>query len=449
MQANSLSCPPALSTQELTEQSTSHNTVYSEFQHLNTIMRTMGRRAKTAASKLAQTSTENKNCALVTIAHHIRRRIDSIVSANTVDMAAAEVAVLSGAIRDRLWLNEDRIESMARGLEEIATFPDPIGTVLAEWNRPNGLKISRVRVPLGVIGIIYESRPNVTADVGGICLKSGNAAILRCGSESFYSSQAIMQCLKEGLESANLPVDSLQLVPTTDRAAVDLMLGMVGVIDVIVPRGGRSLVEHLTKKSQIPLLQHLEGICHTYIHCSADLLLARAVILNAKMRRPGICGATETLLVDHSVAKEMLPPVLDDLIAAGCKIRGCPETLTLESRATPATEDDWKSEYLAAILSVKVVTDLDAAINHINTYGSHHTDAIIAQDVVAAEHFMSVVDSAITLHNTSTQFADGGEFGMGAEVGIATGKLHARGPVGVEQLTSFKYKVRGNGQIRQ
>jgi len=337
---------------------------------------------------------------------------------------------------------------MARGLEEIAELPDPIGTELARWTRPNGLDIARVRVPLGVVGIIYESRPNVTADAGGLCLKAGNAAILRGGSESFRSSRAILDCLHAGLDAAGLPKAAIQAVPTTDRAAVGHLLRMSEFVDVIVPRGGKSLIERVYAESRIPVLAHLEGNCHTYLHASADLDMAVAVTLNAKLRRTGICGATETLLCDRAAAARLLPPVLDALILRGCEIRGCPETCALEPRAVPASEQDWYTEYLDAILAVKVVGGLEEAIAHIERYGSHHTDAIVAEDRVAAETFLARVDSAIVMHNASTQFADGGEFGMGAEIGIATGRLHARGPVGVEQLTTFKYLVRGTGQCR-
>ncbi len=411
-----------------------------------TTMVAMGNRARNSALILAQTPRTSKDRALIVAARVLRSRSSLITSANAIDMESAQE--LSQSMRDRLLLNEGRIEAMAQGLEAIAALPDPIGSVLGEWTRPNGLRISKVRVPLGVIGIIYESRPNVTADAGGLCLKAGNAALLRCGSESFSSSQTIIACLAEGLTAAGLPNDALQMVPTTDREAVGMMLRMVGIIDIIVPRGGKSLIKRLMIESKVPLFQSLEGICHTYVHTAANITKARSVILNAKMRRTGICGATETLLVDRAVAKTMLPAILSDLIMVGCEIRGCPETRALESRALVATEDDWKSEYLEAILSVKIVADLDEAIDHINTYGSHHTDAILTEDVVAAERFMTKVDSAITLHNASTQFADGGEFGMGAEIGISTGKLHVRGPIGVEQLTSFKYKIRGSGQIR-
>ncbi len=412
------------------------------------VMADIGRGAKSAALTLGLASTDAKNAALLAAAAAIRSRRAAIAAANAQDMAAGEAKGLGKAMLDRLLLDDARIEAMARGLEDVAALPDPVGSVLAEWTRPNGLRISRVRVPLGVVGVIYESRPNVTADAGALCLKAGNAAILRGGSESFHSSSAIMACLAEGLETGGLPVNAIQMPPTTDRAVVGEMLTMTGVIDVIVPRGGKSLVERITAESRVPLFQHLEGICHTYLHAAADPAKARAVTLNAKMRRTGICGATETLLVDRAVAAALLPAVLDDLIRAGCEIRGDAATRALEPRAVPASDADWDTEYLDAILSVKVVEGLDDAIAHINTHGSQHTDAIVTEDGAAAERFMAEVDSAITLHNASTQFADGGEFGMGAEIGISTGKLHARGPVGVEQLTSFKYKVRGTGQTR-
>ncbi|MBF0094398.1 MAG: glutamate-5-semialdehyde dehydrogenase [Alphaproteobacteria bacterium] len=411
-------------------------------------MADIGRGARSAALTLGLASTDAKNAALLAAAAAIRSRRAAIAAANAQDMAAGEAKGLGKAMLDRLLLDDARIEAMAKGLEDVAALPDPVGSVLAEWTRPNGLRISRVRVPLGVVGVIYESRPNVTADAGALCLKAGNAAILRGGSESFHSSSAIMACLAEGLETGGLPVNAIQMPPTTDRAVVGEMLTMTGVIDVIVPRGGKSLVERITAESRVPLFQHLEGICHTYLHAAADPAKARAVTLNAKMRRTGICGATETLLVDRAVAAALLPAVLDDLIRAGCEIRGDAATRALEPRAVPASDADWDTEYLDAILSVKVVEGLDDAIAHINTHGSQHTDAIVTEDGAAAERFMAEVDSAITLHNASTQFADGGEFGMGAEIGISTGKLHARGPVGVEQLTSFKYKVRGTGQTR-
>ncbi|MEO5375054.1 MAG: glutamate-5-semialdehyde dehydrogenase [Alphaproteobacteria bacterium] len=415
---------------------------------VHTIMSDLGARARAAALILGRTDTQTRNTALLEGAAAIRAGRAAIAAANARDMAAGEAKGLTRAMLDRLLLDDGRIEAMARGLLDIAALPDPLGTVLAEWTRPNGLRIARVRVPIGVIGIIYESRPNVTADAGGLCLKSGNAAILRGGSESFHSSSAIMDCLAQGIAAAGLPADVLRMVPTTDRAAVGEMLTMTGLIDVIVPRGGKSLIERITAESRVPLFQHLEGICHTYVHAAADPAKARAIVMNAKMRRTGICGATETLLIDRAVADRLLPPILDDLIAAGCEIRGDAPTRALEPRAVPATDADWDTEYLDAVLSVKVVRGLDEAIDHINVHGSQHTDAIVTEDTTAAERFMAEVDSAITLHNASTQFADGGEFGMGAEIGISTGKLHARGPVGVEQLTTFKYKVRGTGQVR-
>jgi glutamate-5-semialdehyde dehydrogenase len=349
---------------------------------------------------------------------------------------------------DRLALDEGRIEAMAGGLEDIAALPDPVGAVIAEWDRPNGLHISRVRTPLGVIGVIYESRPNVTADAGGLCLKAGNAAILRGGSESFHSSAVIMECLAAGLVAAGLPTASIQLVPTTDRAAVGEMLRMSEFIDVIVPRGGKSLIERITAESRVPLFQHLEGICHTYIDAAADPEMARRVAFNAKMRRTGICGATETLLIDRAIAPVVLSPIVDDLFSAGCEVRGDDATRAIDGRVLPATDADWDTEYLDAILSVKIVDGVRAAIDHIARHSSRHTDAIITEDPAAADLFVSRLDSAIILVNASTQYADGGEFGMGAEIGISTGKLHARGPVGVEQLTSFKYVVRGSGQCR-
>jgi glutamate-5-semialdehyde dehydrogenase len=345
-------------------------------------------------------------------------------------------------------LDDQRIEGIAKGLEDVAALPDPVGQTIAEWERPNGLRIARVRVPLGVIGIIYESRPNVTADAGGLCLKSGNAAILRGGSESFHSSTAIAECLRDGLRRANLPADAVQLVPTRDREAVGAMLRMADLIDIIVPRGGKSLIERVMKESRIPVIAHLEGNCHVYIHESADPEIARRVTLNAKMRRTGVCGAAESLLIDRAVAARQLPAIVDDLTGAGCEIRGDKAAQAIDRRVVPATDADWDTEYLDAIISLKVVDGLPAAIEHVNRHGSHHTDAIIAADPAAAERFLAEVDSAIVLHNASTQFADGGEFGMGAEIGISTGKLHARGPVGAEQLTSFKYIVRGAGQTR-
>jgi glutamate-5-semialdehyde dehydrogenase len=349
---------------------------------------------------------------------------------------------------DRLRLTDERLEATAKGLDEIAELPDPVGTIAAEWDRPNGLHIQRLRVPLGVIGVIFESRPNVTADAGGLCLKAGNAAILRGGSESFHSSQAIMESLSVGLKAAGLPEAAIQLVPTRDRAAVGEMLTMTGLIDVIVPRGGKSLVERISAESRVPLFKHLEGNCHSYVNKDADPEMARKVVLNAKMRRTGICGATEKLLIDRAAVKGMLKPILDDLIAAGCEVRGDPEVRAADPRVKPATAADWDTEYLDSIIAVKVVDGVDEAIDHIARHGSNHTDSIITGNAEAAEKFLKNVDSAIVLVNASTQFADGGEFGMGAEIGISTGKLHARGPVGVEQLTSMKYVVRGDGQCR-
>lgn len=411
-------------------------------------MAELGAKARLAARLLAQTPAERKNAALLAGAAAIRRASRAIAEANAADVAAARAKGLTAALIDRLTLDDKRIEAMARGLEEVAGLPDPIGTELARWQRPNGLDIARVRVPIGVIGIIYESRPNVTADAGALCLKSGNAAILRGGSESFGSSRAIMACLREGLAEAGLPEDCVQMVPTSDRAAVGIMLTMSGVIDVIVPRGGRSLIERVIAESRIPLFQHLEGICHTYVDGAADLAMARKVLINAKMRRTGVCGSTETLLVDERVAKTHLPVLVEDLLDAGCAVRGDAAAQAVDPRVTPASEADWSTEYLDAIISVKLVAGVEAAIEHIERHGSHHTDAIITDDAEAAAAFFAGVDSAIVLHNASTQFADGGEFGMGAEIGISTGKLHARGPVGVEQLTSFKYVVRGSGQVR-
>lgn len=411
-------------------------------------MERLGQAARAAANELALADSSAKTRALEAAAKAIRQRQDDILAANAQDMAAARTKGLSGAMLDRLELNPERIEAMAGGLEAVARFPDPVGRILAEWDRPNGLTIARVAVPLGVIGIIYESRPNVTADAGGLCLKSGNAAILRGGSESYHSSGAILDCLREGLRDAGLPEAALQRVPTRDRAAVGILLTMNETVDIIVPRGGRGLIERVQNESRIPVIAHLEGLCHTYIHAGANPDKARELTLNAKMRRTGVCGATETLLIDRAVASAQLPSILDELIAAGCEIRGDATVCQSEPRAIPATPKDWDTEHLDAILSVKVVDGLDAAIEHINRHGSHHTEAIVTEDQAAAEAFLNRVDAAIVMHNASTQFADGGEFGMGAEIGISTGRLHARGPVGAEQLTSYKYVVRGVGQVR-
>ncbi len=408
----------------------------------------IGEAARTAMRQLAATPTEARNKALHAAAAAIRDASATLLDANARDMAAAEAKGTEGAMLDRLMLDDGRIEAMAKGLGDIAALPDPVGEVIADWTRPNGLNIQRVRVPLGVIGIIYESRPNVTADAGALCLKSGNAVILRGGSESFHSSAAILRCLQDGLRAANLPLGAIQQVPTTDRAAVGEMLTMVDYIDVIVPRGGKSLIERVQTESRIPVLAHLNGNCHVYIDRAADPDMAVAVVHNAKMRRTGVCGATESLLVDRAVAGALLPRIIEDLSAAGCEIRGDAETRALDARVRPASEQDWDTEYLDAILSVKQVDGVDEAVEHINRHGSHHTDSIVTGDAGAAETFLQGVDSAIVLHNASTQYADGGEFGMGAEIGISTGRLHARGPVGVEQLTTYKYVVRGDGQVR-
>ena len=413
----------------------------------DTGMAEIGRRAAEAATVLAVASSEAKNAALRAAAAAVRVDHAAILAANAEDMTAAESAGLSAAMLDRLALDDSRMEAMAKGLEDIAELADPIGTVLAEWERPNGLRISRVRVPLGVIGVIYESRPNVTADAGGLCLKSGNPVILRGGSESFNSSRAIAVCLSRGLDDAGLPAGCIQLVPTRDRAAVGEMLAMDDVIDVIIPRGGRNLIERISAESRIPMFKHLEGVCHTYVHAAADPAMARDIVLNGKMRRTGICGATETLLIDRA-AEGLLPDILAALFDAGCAVRGDAAVQAADSRVTPAGDDDWGTEYLDAILSARVVDGLDEAVEHIARHGSHHTEAIVTGDDGAARAFFAAVDSGILLHNASTQFADGAEFGMGAEIGISTGKLHARGPVGVEQLTSYKYLVRGSGQVR-
>lgn len=403
--------------------------------------------ARQASAVLALAKPQSRTDALKHAAAAVRHQAAHILDANQRDMKAAKSAGLSPAMLDRLLLDEKRIAAMATGVDAVAALPDPVGTVLAQWNRPNGLDITRVRVPLGVIGIIYESRPNVTADAGSLCLRSGNAAILRGGSESFHSSRAIVAALTEGVVAAGLPAASVQLVPTVDRAAVGMMLTS-DLIDVIVPRGGRSLIERVQRESRLPVIAHLEGVCHVYLDRAADPEKARKIVLNAKMRRTGVCGAAETLLVDRAVAQTILPAILADLHKAGCEIRGDEAVRALDKAAKPASEKDWFTEYLDAILAVRVVDGVKSAIRHVNHYGSHHTDAIVTEDKAAAERFLNEVDSAIVLLNASTQFADGGEFGMGAEIGISTGRLPPRGPVGAEQLTSFKYVVRGDGQVR-
>ena len=413
------------------------------------LMADIGRKARAASRPLAIAPTEQKNAALAAMADAILHNEKAILEANAVDVANGEESGLSAASMDRLTLNEVRIEAMAEGIREIAALKDPVGEVIAEWDRPNGLHIERVRTPLGVIGVIYESRPNVTADAGALCLKAGNPVILRGGSDSLNSSAAIHACLVEGLKAAGLPEEAIQLVPVADRAAVGEMLaGLQGNLDVIVPRGGKSLVARVQNEARVPVFAHLEGICHLYIDRSADLDMAVKIAVNAKMRRTGICGAAETLLVDRAVAATHLAPILAALDEAGCEIRATEEVVAAFPKAKLATDEDWTTEYLDAIISVKMVDGIGEAIEHIETFSSHHTEGIVAEDKSAVERFFNEIDSAILLHNASTQFADGGEFGMGAEIGIATGKMHARGPVGVEQLTSFKYRVRGTGQVR-
>ena len=416
---------------------------------LGATMERLGQQAVTAAMVLAQTPRALKDRALEAAAAAIRARAPLILDANGRDLQAARGRGLGTALLDRLALDDARIESMATGLEAIAALPDPIGVATAEWTRPNGLVIQRVRVPLGVIAIIYESRPNVTADAGGLCLKSGNAVILRAGSESFHSSAAIHACLGAGLEVAGLPVSCVQRVPVTDREAVGYLLaGMTDYVDVVVPRGGRSLIERVQREARVPVIGHLDGNCHVYVDGAADLSMAREIVLNAKLRRTGVCGAAETLLVDRAGAGELLAPLVKALLDAGCEVRGDEAARRADPRVRPATEDDWYTEYLDAIIAVRVVDGVDGAIEHISRYGSAHTESIVTANAAHAERFLATVDSAIVLHNASTQFADGGEFGMGAEIGISTDKFHARGPVGVEQLTSYKYVIRGSGQVR-
>ncbi len=412
-------------------------------------MRDIGRAAREAALELALAPSEQKNRALTAAAAALRTRAAKILTANDGDMREAVKRGTSGALLDRLRLDAQRVEAMARAVEDIERLADPIGRRLAEWVRPNGMLIQRVCVPLGVIGIIYESRPNVTADAGALCLKSSNAVILRGGSESAGSSEAIHECLVSGLQAAGLPGTCIQLVPTTDRAAVGHMLAdMADSIDVIVPRGGKSLIARVQQEARVPVIGHLEGVCHVYVDRGANLQMAKHIALNAKMRRTGICGAAETLLVDGGCAATHLAPLIEALLEAGCEVRGDEQSARTDSRVKPATEQDWYAEYLDAIIAVRVVDGLDAAIAHIRRYGSQHTECIVTDDGAAAERFLARVDSAIVLHNASTQFADGGEFGMGAEIGISTDKFHARGPVGVGQLTSYKYVVRGTGQVR-
>ncbi len=411
-------------------------------------MHRLGREARNASRILAQTARAAKDEALKKAAEHLRKSQEKLLEANRKDHQAAQSKGLSGAFLDRLQLDPARIESMAVGLEQIATLEDPVGRTLANWERPNGLKIERRSIPLGVIGIIYESRPNVTADAAGLCLKSGNAAILRGGSESFHSATQIMTSLHHGLAAAGLPPTCVSLVPTQDREAVGILLRMNDYVDVIVPRGGKGLIKRVIEESRIPTFEHLDGNCHTYIHQSAELDKAVEVVVNAKMRRTGICGATESLVVDRSIAPRLLPGLVDRLESLDCEVRGEPAATEIDSRIRAADEQDWGTEYLDAVISLKLVEGVEQAVAWVNHYSSGHTEAIMAEDSEAVERFLDQVDSAIVLHNASTQFADGGEFGMGAEIGIATGRLHARGPVGVEQLTTYKYVVRGTGQTR-
>jgi len=416
---------------------------------IDALMAEIGRNARAAARPLATATTEAKNRALQAMAAEILANRDRILAANALDLAHARESGVAASFLDRLTLTAERIEGIAGAIRDIAGLKDPVGDVIAEWDRPNGLHIERVRTPLGVIGVIYESRPNVTADAGALCLKAGNAVILRGGSDSVNSSQAIHSCLVAGLKAAGLPEHAIQYVPVTDRAAVGAMLsGLGGAIDVIVPRGGKSLVARVQNEARVPVFAHLEGLCHIYVDKSADLAMAKEIVVNAKMRRTGVCGAMETLLVDRTVAETHLSPLVESLRAAGCEVRATEEIRTRIAGLVPATEADWSTEYLDAIVSVALVDGISGAIEHINRWSSAHTEAVIAEDPAVVERFFGEIDSAILVHNASTQFADGGEFGMGGEIGIATGKMHARGPVGVEQLTSFKYRVRGTGQVR-
>ncbi|MEC7176318.1 MAG: glutamate-5-semialdehyde dehydrogenase [Pseudomonadota bacterium] len=416
---------------------------------LEEIMNAMGAQAAIAARELGRATTEQKNNALIAAAQNLRAQTEELLTANRLDMDIAKEAGLNNARLDRIALDAGRVEGVAKALEDVTALPDPVGDVMARWDRPNGLDISRVRVPLGVIGVIYESRPNVTADAAALCLKSGNAVILRGSSEIQNSAKAVAACFDAALEGVGLPKTCVQLVPTPDREAVGMMLaGLEGTIDVIVPRGGKSLVERVQNDARVPVFSHLDGICHTYIHASADIEMAKDITLNAKLRRTGICGATETLLIDRQCADTHLKPLIEALLDEGCEVRGDEDVANLDKRVVPATAQDWDTEYLDSIISVKLIEGVEDAISHIASHGSGHTEAIIAEDASAAEAYLNGVDSAIVMHNASTQFADGGEFGMGAEIGIATGRFHARGPVGLEQLTTFKYQVRGSGQTR-
>jgi len=413
------------------------------------VMADIGRRARASAGTLARADRAAKDRALNAMAAAVRADATAILDANAADAAEAAAARLTPATIDRLKLGSPRIEAIAGGIEAVAALDDPVGRILASWSRPNGLHIERVAVPIGVIGVVFESRPNVTADAAALTLKSGNAVILRGGSDSYRSSRAIHSALARGLADTGLPADAIQIVPTRDRAAVGEMLkGLNGNLDVLVPRGGKSLVARVQDEARVPVFAHLDGNCHVYVDGAADLAMARAVVVNAKMRRTSVCGAAETLLVDRAAASSHLAPLVKDLLAAGCEVRGDTATRAVDPRVSAATEADWSTEFLDAIIAVRVVDGLDGALVHIATHGSHHTDAIVTEDAAVAARFLAEVDSAIVLHNASTQFADGGEFGFGAEIGIATGRLHARGPVGVEQLTTFNYRVRGSGQTR-
>lgn len=412
------------------------------------IVAQIGKNARKAAHLLSLAQSETKNLALELAANRIEKQKSIIQTANNLDIERGKEKKLSDAMIDRLALDDSRIASIANGLRSVASLPDPVGKIDSEWEQPNGLKIKRIRVPIGVIGVIYESRPNVTADAGALCLKAGNPVILRGGSESFLSSKALYACMRDGIEAADLPLGCIQMIPTRERAAVGAMLTMPEYIDVIVPRGGKSLIQKIQEDSKVPIFSHLEGICHVYIHDKADLEMAKNITLNAKMRRTGICGAAETLLIDNKLNNSKLIEIIDILINSGCEIRADEEISKIDPRCSLASEEDWSTEYLDSIISIRMVNGIDEAINHINYYGSNHTDSIVTSDIDTANRFITEVDSAIVLHNASTQFADGGEFGMGAEIGISTGRLHARGPVGVEQLTTYKYVVHGSGQVR-
>ncbi|HLJ70421.1 MAG TPA: glutamate-5-semialdehyde dehydrogenase [Roseiarcus sp.] len=428
---------------------TSLRSVAQDSETIGAAMRAVGAAARAAARALANAPRAQKDRALTQAAAALRDRAAEILAANSRDLAAAKARGVAAAFLDRLTLDEKRIETMARGLEEIAALPDPVGRVLARFERPNGLLIERVATPLGVVGVIYESRPNVTADAGALCLKSGNAAVLRGGSDSFHSSAAIHACLVEGLKGAGLPEAAISAAPSASREAVaEMLAGLGGSLDVIVPRGGRSLVERVQKEARVPVFAHLEGVVHVYVDRAADLDKAKRVLINSKLRRTGVCGAAEKLLVDKACAATHLKPLVEALLERGCAVRGDAAAMAADPRVTRASEEDWRAEYLDAIIAVKVVDGLDGAIAQIETYGSHHTDCILTEDKDAADRFLKEVDSAIVLHNASTQFADGGEFGFGGEIGIATGRMHARGPVGLEQLCTFKYRVHGDGQLR-